>query len=102
MNARNVFAGLLIAAAAAPAFAAGDHGTPSDEGLPPTVAQAWNRGQVPMKDSSAEQYVPQYLFSQGGEVTLTQNPDFVAPDVPRTPVEIIRTQSAPATMYVGA
>jgi hypothetical protein len=74
----------------------------SDEGLPPNVAQNWKRSQGAMKDSSAERFVPQYLHSQGGEVTLTNNPAFVAPQAERTPTEIIRTQSIPATTYVGA
>jgi hypothetical protein len=76
MNARNCFAGLLIAAAAAPAFAAGELGIPADEGLPPDIAQNWKRGHMPIQESSAE--------------------------AKRTPVEVIRTQSVPATTYVGA
>ena len=100
MNARIAFASLLISVAAVPAYAAGGPG--SDEGLPPNVAQNWKSAPAPMRDSSAQRFVPQYLHSQGGEVTLTQNPEFMAPQVERTPAAIIRTQSIPATTYVGA
>lgn len=100
MNARIAFASLLISIAAVPAYAAGEPG--SDEGLPPNVAQNWKRAPGPMRDGSAQRFVPQYLHSQGGEVTLTQNPEFMAPQVERTPAAIIRTQSIPATTYVGA
>lgn len=99
MNARIAFASLLISVAAVPAYAAGE---PSDEGLPPNVAQNWKRAQAPMREGAAERFVPQYLHAQGGEVTLTQNPEFMAPQVERTPAAIIRTQSIPATTYVGA
>jgi hypothetical protein len=102
MKARNIFAGLFVAAAAVPALAAGSFGTPSDEGLPPSLAQQWKPDQMAMKQGPAERYVPQYIFSPNGEGTLTQNPAFMAPDVPRTSAEVIRTQSAPATRYVGA
>ena len=100
MKARIVFASLLVSVAIVPAFAAGPD--QSDEGLPPNVAQHWKPAERPMTHGSPERFVPQYLHAPGGEVTLTQNPAFMAPQVERTPTEIIRTQSIPATTYVGA
>lgn len=101
MNARILLAGLLIPAAIMPAFAQGT-GSGSDEGLPPNLAQQWKSTQSPMKQGSAERFVPQYLPVAGGEITLVPNPEFMAPRVERTPAEVIRTQSIPATTYVGA
>jgi hypothetical protein len=101
MKASIVIASLLVSVATVPAFAAGAS-VMSDEGLPPNVAQHWKRNETPMRQGSAERFVPQYLHAQGGEVTLTQNPDFMPPRVERTPAAAIRTQSIPATTYVGA
>ena len=74
MKARIVFASLLVSVATAPAFAAGPD--QSDEGLPPNVAQHWKQVERAMTHGS--------------------------PLVERTPAEVIRTQSIPATTYVGA
>ena len=101
MKARMVLAGLLIPMATVPAFAQGG-GSTNDEGLPPNIAQHWKGMQSPKKQGSADRFVPQYLLVPGGEITLTQNPDFMAPRVERTPAAVIRTQSIPATTYVGA
>lgn len=78
MNARNIFAGLLIAVATAPAFAAGASDASMDEGTPPNISQAWKRAQTPMQNSAADRVVPQTLPSRGGEVTLTQDPELNA------------------------
>ena len=101
MKASIVFASLLVSVATVPVFAAGASAT-SDEGLPPNVAQHWKHNETSMRQGSAERFVPQYLHAQGGEVTLTQNPDFMSPRIERTPAAVIRTQSIPATTYVGA
>ena len=98
MKARMLLAGLLVPAAIVPAFA---QGMGSDEGLPPNVAQHWKSSQS-MKQGSAERFVPQYLIVAGGEITMVPNPEFIAPRVERTPASVIRTQSIPATTYVGA
>jgi hypothetical protein len=100
MKVRMLLAGLLVPAAIVPAFAQGT-GTGGDEGLPPNLAQQWKNSQS-MKQGSAERFVPPYLIVAGGEITLVPNPEFVAPRVERTPASIIRTQSIPATTYVGA
>jgi hypothetical protein len=101
MKASIVLASLAISVATAPAFAAGMQ-PDADEGLPPNVGQQWKSVGSSMKQGSAERYIPQYLHAQGGEITLTRNPEFVVPPVERTPADIIRTQSIPATTYVGA
>ena len=100
MKARILLAGLLLPAAIVPGFAQGT-GTGGDEGLPPNVAQHWKSSQS-MKQGSAERFVPQYLIVAGGEITMVPNPEFIAPRVERTPASVIRTQSIPATTYVGA
>jgi hypothetical protein len=95
-----LLAGLLVPAAIAPAFA---QGTGADEGLPPNLAQHWKSNQTMMKQGTDERFVPPYLVVRGGEeVTLVPNPEFRAPRVERTPAQVIRTQSIPATTYVGA
>ena len=103
MKARMLLAGLLVPAAVVPAFA---QGTGGDEGLPPNVAQHWKSSQMMkqgMKQEIAERFVSPYLIVVGGEeVTLVPNPEFQAPRVERTPAHVIRTQSIPATTYVGA
>jgi hypothetical protein len=93
MKSSIVLASLAISVATVPAFAAGPQ-RDADEGLPPNVGQQWQSVDGPMKQSSAERYIPQYLQAQGGEITLTRNPEFLAPRGEHTPPDLIT--------YVGA
>lgn len=93
---RTLIAGLSIVAVISPALA--------DEGVPHDLVARWA---APSKQAptqarfNAERFVPPYLIGMGEE-SLVANPAFVTKHTKRATRAEIKTQSIPATEYVGA
>jgi hypothetical protein len=97
---RSILAGVVVATAAFSAFAKTAYA--ADEGLPPNIAALQAADRVAPPVAQADQYVPHVLIVPGGEITQVPNPVFRPAQVERASAHVIRTQSYPATHYVGA